>query len=269
MERIVENLIRCPSCRGGYCSVVRNEKNFISCRVCGERFPIRDGFVDLCPELHLTRSVAQFFMESPAIVSVYESRFWRRSLAAALALGISFNKEAKLISQAANIANADSVLDLACGPGIYTRAFARNMGKGGRAVGLDLSAPMLRWAVRQAKKQGLDNVVYLRASALELPFENESFEAVNCCGALHLFPDADKALKEVSRVLATGGCFTVAAVRKGQGLLGAIRESQSRIMGVSGFSPQGLGKTLEQNGFSGIHCHHNARRWLIMSAVKQ
>ncbi|MBI9076996.1 MAG: methyltransferase domain-containing protein [Desulfatibacillum sp.] len=268
MERITENLIRCPSCKGGYCSVNRDEKDFFTCRVCGERFPVRHGFIDLAPELHLSKSVAQFFMESPAIVSVYESRFWRRSLAAALALGISFDKEARLIGKAANIANADSVLDLACGPGIYTRAFAKIMGNG-RVVGLDLSAPMLRWGAKQAKKQGLDNVLYVRASALDLPFEDESFEAVNCCGALHLFPDSNKALDEVSRVLAPGGCFTVAAVRKGEGLLGAVREIYSQTMGVKGFTSQGLGQTLEARGFSGIHCHHDSRRWLIMSAVKQ
>ncbi|SHK87198.1 Methyltransferase domain-containing protein [Desulfatibacillum alkenivorans DSM 16219] len=268
MERITENLVRCPSCKGGYCSVNRDEKDFFTCKVCGERYPIRDGFADLVPELHLRKTVAQFFMESPAIVNIYESRLWRKSIAAAMILGISFNKEAKLISGAANIADADSVLDLACGPGIYTRAFARTMGKG-RVVGLDLSAPMLRWGASRAKKQGLDNVVYVRASALDLPFEEESFEAVNCCGALHLFPDPDKALEEISRVLAPGGCFTVAAVRRGHGLLGAVREKYTRSMGFRGFTSDELSQTLERKGFSGIHCHHDARRWIIMSAVKQ
>ncbi len=268
MERISKNLIRCPECKNGYCSSGRNGKSQISCQVCKATFPIKDGYIDLVPDLSFERSVAQYFMESSPIVSIYESRFWRKSPMAAMALGVSFGKEAAIISNAVGLENADSLLDIACGPGIYTRTFAQGMGNG-RAVGLDLSAPMLKWGAQQAKKQGVDNLVYVRASAMDLPFEDESFDAVNCCGALHLFPDTDKALDEVGRVLGPGGRFTVAAFRKGEGILGSLRAIPAKRVGVVAFTPKGLGQTLESRGFSGIHCHLDTGRWLVLSAVKQ
>src|SRR6266851_7226571 len=100
--------------------------------------PVRQG-------LTRHRSLAQRAMESDAIVRVYESRLWRRSLIATLALGISFEREQELIGRAARLSPGDALLDLACGPGIYTRPFARQVAPG-LVVGLDLSPAMLRHA---------------------------------------------------------------------------------------------------------------------------
>ena len=90
-----------------------------------------------------------------------------------------------------------SVLDLACGSGIYTRPLARRLGAG-RVVGLDISRPMLSYARDRSRAEGLANVDLVRGSALELPFGAATFEVVNCCGALHLLPDVGRALTETS-----------------------------------------------------------------------
>src|SRR5512147_3205556 len=118
-------------------------------------------------------------MESEAIVRVYESRLWRRSLVATLALGISFERERELIGRAARLSAGDALLDLACGPGIYTRPFARQVAPG-LAVGLDLSPAMLRHARRSARAAGLENLVLIRGDALRLPFRAGRFDVVNC-----------------------------------------------------------------------------------------
>ena len=65
------------------------------------------------------RTLAQRAMQSAAIVRIYESRLWRRSLVATLALGISFEREQELIGRAARLSPGDTLLDLACGPGIW------------------------------------------------------------------------------------------------------------------------------------------------------
>ncbi len=163
----------------------------------------------------LTRhpSLAQRAMESAAIARIYESRLWRRSRIATLALGISFEREQQLIGRAARLSPGDSLLDVACGPGIYARPFARQVAPG-LVVGLDLSPAMLGHARRRARAAGLENLALVRGDALRLPFAGGRFDAVNCCGALHLFPDADLALREVHRVLKPGGRFTVAAFRR-------------------------------------------------------
>jgi ubiquinone/menaquinone biosynthesis C-methylase UbiE len=214
-------------------------------------------------------SLAQRAMESEAIVRVYESRLWRRSLIATLALGISFEREQELIARAAGLSPGDTLLDLACGPGIYTRPFARDVAPG-LAVGLDLSPAMLRHARERARAGRLGNVALVRGDALRLPFADGRFEVVNCCGALHLFPDAELALREVGRVLKPGGRFTVAAFRKRPGRLAARGAALRRcVMGIDAFTPAELEARLTAAGLGDVACHHAAGQWLIMSARRR
>ena len=211
-------------------------------------------------------SLGQRAMESEAIVRVYESRLWRRSPIATLALGISFEREQQLIGRAVQLSSGDTLLDLACGPGIYTRPFARQVAPG-LAVGLDLSPAMLRHARRRARAAGIANVLLVRGDAMRLPFGGGRFDAVNCCGALHLFPDPDQALREVHRVLKPGGRFTVAAFGRGSGRLATLRAAlRRRIMGIDSFTPADLQARLDAVGLGEVACQHASAQWLIMSA---
>jgi ubiquinone/menaquinone biosynthesis C-methylase UbiE len=212
------------------------------------------------------RSLAQRAMESEAIVAIYEGRLWRQSAMAALALGISFEREQQLIGHAARLSPGDTLLDLACGPGIYARPFARQAAPG-LVVGLDLSAPMLRHAHRRARAEKLANLVLVRGDASCLPFASDRFDVVNCCGALHLFPDADQALREVHRVLKPGGRFTAAAFRRGAGRFATLgAELRRHIMGIDSFTPEELRSRLGAAGLGEVACHHARAQWLIMSA---
>ena len=81
----------------------------------------------------------------------------------------------------------DGVLDVACGPGNFTREFAQIVGAGGLAVGIDASATMLARAVADTTRPA--SVAYVRGDAEALPFRDASFDAVCCFAALHLFAD--------------------------------------------------------------------------------
>jgi ubiquinone/menaquinone biosynthesis C-methylase UbiE len=207
-------------------------------------------------------------MEWPPLIQIYESRLWRRSAVFSLLAGLSFERECELIAQAAAFEAGHEVLDLACGSGIYTRRFARAV-PGGAVVGLDLSAPMLRYAVRTSRQEELENVLLVRGDAMALPFDEERFDRVNCCGALHLFPDAAHVLGEIARVLRPTGRFTVAAIRRGEGA-GAERRARRRqqSVGLTAFTPSELEARFERAGLSETRCLHAARSWLIMSAAK-
>ena len=204
-------------------------------------------------------------MESDAIVRVYESRLWRRSLIATLALGIPFEREEELIGRAAGLSPGHTLLDLACGPGIYTRPFARTIAPG-LAVGLDLSPVMLRYARSRAHAAEIHNLVLVRGDAVRLPFAGARFDVVNCCGALHLFPNADAALREVHRVMKPAGRFTVAAFRRGSGRSAALGSALRRLLGVDSFTPGELEARLVGAGLGEVACHHAGGQWLIMSA---
>ncbi len=227
-----------------------------------------EGVIDLLPGVSMKPSPAQRTMESEAIVRIYESRWWRRSALVTLLLGISFEQEQELILRTANLQKTDTVLDLACGPGIYARPFARQV-PAGTVVGLDISLPMLRYATRRAREEGLSNLLLIHGTALELPFPADRFDLVNCCGALHLFPDVPRVLREIERVLKPGGCFTVAASRHRSGRVAEVASAlRRRVIGLDSFSPAELESRLVDAGFETVQCHHAKRIWLIMSARK-
>jgi ubiquinone/menaquinone biosynthesis C-methylase UbiE len=108
------------------------------------------------------------------------------------------------------------VLDVACGPGNFTRDFARTVGPDGLVVGIDASNTMLARAVEDTREAGLDQVAYVRGDAQRLPFRPRSFDAVCCFAAFHLFADPMRALDSMTEVLTPGGriaLFTSARAR--------------------------------------------------------
>lgn len=258
--------IRCPACERGLLTGPAGGE--VRCPACGAAYPLRDGVVDLLPGTSPRRTVAQLAMEADPIVRIYESRLWRRSPWFGLALGISFERELDLILRAAELRGTETVLDLACGPGIYTRPLARRV-PAGLVVGIDLSWPMLRYASRRVREERLANVLLLRGTALRLPFPPGRFDAVNCCGALHLFPDVPRVLGEIERVLAPGGRFTVAALRTRDNPVAQLASSLRRqFLGIDAFTPRQIETHLSEAGLGDVQCHHARGIWLVMTARK-
>lgn len=213
-------------------------------------------------------TIGQALMEWELLVRLYESRLWRRSFFWQSLLGLSFETEYSMITSALGLAGARSVLDLACGPGIYARRFAAELATG-RVTGIDLSWPMLRYAADASRRARLDNLALVRGDATDLPFRKELFDAVNCCGALHLFPDVGRTLAEIRRVLKGSGRLTLAVFRCGDGGIAQARARiRQRLYGVGAFSRGDLASRLEAAGFVKTQCLHAAGLWLVMSAEK-
>lgn len=161
------------------------------------------GYVDLLGEGDPTGSrPGQRLMASRVLPAIYE-RFWR-PLGARLLMGLTgpgTEEEHRIASEMMSISPGDRVLDVACGPGNFTRDFASRAG-GGLVVGLDASATMLAVAVRET---ACGNVAYVRGDAADLPFRSDSFDAACCFAALYLIGEPMRALEEIVRVLAPGG----------------------------------------------------------------
>ena len=81
------------------------------------------------------------------------------------------------------------------------------VGSDGLAVGVDSSATMLAQAVRDTAPGS--PVGYVRADAVDLPFDDGTVDAVSCYGALYLMDDPFGALREMIRVLTPGGRIAV------------------------------------------------------------
>lgn len=164
---------------------------------------LEHGYLDLLGESGAGgRGAAQRLMSSRVLPAIYE-RFWRplggRVLTGVKALGPS--GEHGIALEMLSISPRDRVLDVACGPGNFTRDFALAAGDG-LVVGIDASQTMLDVAVRETAN---DNVAYVRGDACDLPFRDGGFDAVCCFAALYLIEEPMKALAEIARVLAPGG----------------------------------------------------------------
>lgn len=115
-----------------------------------------------------------------------------------------FRPWAERLVDAAGLRAGERVLDLACATGIVARVAAERVGPSGSVTGLDLLAGMLETA-RIASKDVDPQIEWVEGNALEMPLPDNSFDVVLCQQGLQFFPDKVTALKEVRRVLVSGG----------------------------------------------------------------
>ncbi len=203
-----------------------------------------------------------------AIAAIYEGRLWRRSWFVELLQRISFEEECNLVAAALDIQADTVVLDVGCGTGIYTRPLAKRVPRG-LAVGIDRSVPMLSRARQLLEREPAKNICFVRADGEQLPIASTSAAAVVCCGVLHLFPAADRALAEIHRVLQPGGQLAISCFRRRPGDLSArVTRVRKAWTGMDAFLPERLESMLQSAGFSDVTCHHAKGVWLIMSAER-
>ena len=103
----------------------------------------------------------------------------------------------------------DRVLDVACGAGALVTEVAPRVE---RAVGVDLSDGMLELArsrLAAADNPRPANVELVLGPSDALPFDDGSFTALVCTTALHHFPDPQRSINEMARVLAPGGRLVI------------------------------------------------------------
>ena len=96
------------------------------------------------------------------------------------------------------------VLEVAAGTGVVTRALCAALPAGAEIIATDLNPPMLE---RAAAIGTARPVVWQAADALQLPFDDASFDVVACQFGVMFFPDKQRAFAEARRVLKPGGSF--------------------------------------------------------------
>lgn len=100
-----------------------------------------------------------------------------------------------------------SVLDMGTGPGTLIPYLRRAIGAAGFITAFDASPRMVEVAARKCVD---DRSRVVRASALDMPFDDASFDAVVCFAAFPHFTDKGLALREMARVARPGAPIVIA-----------------------------------------------------------
>ena len=97
------------------------------------------------------------------------------------------------------------VLEVGPGNGTYTVGAARRVGEQGRIVTIDIEPRMIERVIGRAEAEGIDNIEARVADVYDLPYEDETFDAIYMIAVIGEIPDPDRAMKEFCRVLSATG----------------------------------------------------------------
>ncbi len=99
-----------------------------------------------------------------------------------------------------------AAIDIACGTCDWTIQMARAVGKNGQVIGLDFSQNMLDVGAYKIANQNLsDSIELVRGDAMDLPYEDNTFDFATIGFALRNVPDVQTVLNEMTRVVKPGG----------------------------------------------------------------
>jgi ubiquinone/menaquinone biosynthesis C-methylase UbiE len=98
----------------------------------------------------------------------------------------------------------DIVLDIAAGTGEPGLTIAQML-NGGKVYITDIAEKMVEISRENALHRGIDNVEALTCDVSELPFPDNTFDAISCRFGFMFFPDMELAAREMNRVLKPGG----------------------------------------------------------------
>ena len=142
------------------------------------------------------------------------------------------------------------ILDVGCGTGILLQQL-HQLRRGLKLAGVDIAPEMVKVAQAKLDKE---SAVIRQGSASDLPYEDNSFDGVTCANSFHHYPDPDNALREMRRVLRSGGklflldpftngflrkaiCKTLDVLYKEQGTQLFTKEQMCRMFQEAGFCP--------------------------------
>ena len=161
---------------------------------------------------------------------------------------------------------SDELLDVGCGTGAAVRNAASLVT---RAVGLDLSPGMIEGAQRLAAQ--LDNAAFEPGDAETLPFADGAFSAILSSTSFHHYPQPEKAVREMARVLAPGGRVAIGDSNPEQLIVRIVdRRFKRKEPGHLGFrSPQEIARFLAEAGFADITMRRLHRRGFVIVLARK
>jgi arsenite methyltransferase len=105
-----------------------------------------------------------------------------------------------------------TVLDIGSGAGFDLYVASRLVGKSGKVCGIDLTEEMVDLARHSLAETGQTNIEITHISSEEIPYSDNTFDAVISNGVINLSPCKEELFKDIFRVLKNGGRLQFADV---------------------------------------------------------
>jgi ubiquinone/menaquinone biosynthesis C-methylase UbiE len=178
-------------------------------------------------------------------------------LAAGLTMIVGRGPVGRLAADLTAVSPSDHVVDLGCGPGVAAREAAR---RGARVTGVDPAPVMLRLASRLTGPRS--TITWAEGAAEAIPLADDHATVLWSIATVHHWRDLDAGLREVARVLSTGGRLLVVERQTRPGATGHASH------GWTDEQAAGFAERCRRAGFGSVQVdRHTARRplWTVQA----
>jgi ubiquinone/menaquinone biosynthesis C-methylase UbiE len=107
------------------------------------------------------------------------------------------------------IRSGETVLELGCGPGVFSFKAQKRLGANGRLISVDIQEEMVRKLKKTITEKKAAQIHPTAANAYHLPFKDNSIDRTFLVECYPEIPDKDKALQELFRVLKADGTLSI------------------------------------------------------------
>ncbi|MUM17127.1 class I SAM-dependent methyltransferase [Mycobacterium sp. CBMA271] len=177
---------------------------------------------------------------------------------------------ARLVARSADFGPSDEVVDCGCGYGDQDILWAKEFGVR-HITGVNLAEEQIAISTRRVAEAGLSNTVqYVKASATELPFEDESCTKVVALESAFHFPSRRDFFTEALRVLKPGGRLVTADIVPRSSLATAFARGRAERTGWRNAPEATLRAAVDLRGYRELLLStgfHRAETWSISKDV--
>jgi arsenite methyltransferase len=159
-----------------------------------------------------------------------------------------------LPTQFAKIKKGDVVIDLGSGAGNDCFIARNETGETGKVIGIDFTPAMIDLARKNAETRNLHNVEFRQGDIEHMPVSDNTADVIVSNCVLNLVPNKDAVIKEIYRVLKTGGHFSISDIVLEGTLPPKIQQAAEMYAGcVSGaIQKEVYLELIKANGFTGV-----------------